>query len=389
MLAAPAARQARRPTSGRRPPAAAASAASRARPRRPAARPSPARSRRHRRRAGRRRSRTRRPARAGSTNTGRSRRGSGIARAIAQQHRGLDDEEADTSAAISRGCAAPPRSRSLMPTAMKNRPSSRPLNGSMSVSSSRRYSLSASSTPARKAPSAIDRPTACISAAVATTSSSDAAVKISGVAAARRSSAAPGAAAAARRARWQRSRRAPWPRRASRRRWHATPAAASSGTRARIGMAATSCSSATLSTLWPEVVAIRLRSASTPRPIAVDDIARPSAATSASRQSTPASSAAPNSSAAEPTSCTLPQPKIGLRSDHSRARLELQPDEEQHQHDAELGEVQDLLRVGDERQAPGPDGDAGDEVADDRAQPEQPRQRHGQARRRRGRPGGP
>ena len=68
-----------------------------------------------------------------------------------------------------------------MPTAMKNRPSSRPLNGSMSVSSSRRYSLSASSTPARKAPSAIDRPTACISAAVATTSSSEAAVKISGV----------------------------------------------------------------------------------------------------------------------------------------------------------------------------------------------------------------
>ncbi len=83
-------------------------------------------------------------------------------------------------------------------------------------------------------------------------------------------------------------------------------------------MAATSCSSATLSTLWPEVVAIRLRSARTPRPIAVDDIARPSAATSASGQATPASTAAPNISAAEPNSCTLPQPKMGLRSDHSR-----------------------------------------------------------------------
>ena len=64
---------------------------------------------------------------------------------------------------------------------MKNSPSSRPLKGSRSVSSSRRYSLSASSTPARKAPSAIDRPTDSINAAVATTSSSDAAVKISGV----------------------------------------------------------------------------------------------------------------------------------------------------------------------------------------------------------------
>ncbi len=49
------------------------------------------------------------------------------------------------------------------------------------VSSSRRNSLSASSTPARKAPIAIDRPTVCISAAVAITNNNDAAVKISGV----------------------------------------------------------------------------------------------------------------------------------------------------------------------------------------------------------------
>ena len=88
------------------------------------------------------------------------------------------DHDAPPSAA---GCASSAPKSMLMPTAMKNSPSSRPLNGSMSVSSSRRYSLSASSTPARKAPSAIDRPTACISAAMATTSSSAAAVKISGV----------------------------------------------------------------------------------------------------------------------------------------------------------------------------------------------------------------
>ena len=66
-----------------------------------------------------------------------------------------------------------------MPTAMKNSPSSRPLNGSISASSACRYSDSASSTPARKAPSAIDRPTACISSAVTTTVSSVIAVKAS------------------------------------------------------------------------------------------------------------------------------------------------------------------------------------------------------------------
>ena len=60
-----------------------------------------------------------------------------------------------------------------MPTAMKNRPSSSPLNGSMSSSSSWRYSLSASITPARNAPSAIDRPTHSISAAVPSTTSSE------------------------------------------------------------------------------------------------------------------------------------------------------------------------------------------------------------------------
>ena len=209
-----------------------------------------------------------------------------------------------------------------MPTAMKNSPSSSPLKGSRSVSSSRRYSLSASSTPARKAPSAIDRPTDCISAAVATTSNNEAAVKISGVAlpaiqrsAGRNSSRPPktiapitamalaaashGAAPSA----------------------EATGVAtltASSGSSARIGIAATSCSSATLSTLWPEVVGVRLRSASTASPIAVDDSARPSAATSASRPSAPARTPTPTISAAEPNNCTLPQPKIGLRSVHRR-----------------------------------------------------------------------
>ena len=125
------------------------------------------------------------------------------------------------------------------------------------------------------------RPTDCISAAVATTSSSAAAVKISGVSlqaiqrSAGRSSSRPPRimAAITPSARAAASEPAP-----------SAPAAAaptaSSGTRARMGIAAMSCSSATDSTRWPERVAIRLRSASAATPMAVDDMASPSAATS-------------------------------------------------------------------------------------------------------------
>ena len=62
------------------------------------------------------------------------------------------------------------------PTVMKNSPSSRPLKGSSVLSRAWRYSLSASTTPARKAPSAGDRPTRFISAAMPTTSISAKAV---------------------------------------------------------------------------------------------------------------------------------------------------------------------------------------------------------------------
>ena len=69
---------------------------------------------------------------------------------------------------------------------------------------------------------------------------------------------------------------------------------------------------------WPERVGSRLRSAATPSPVAVEESASPSEATSAMRQSTPQATAMPVISAAEPKSCTLPQPKIGRRMAHSR-----------------------------------------------------------------------
>ena len=256
--------------------------------------------------------------------TGRSSCGIGIVRAIAQSTPALSSRKPTTVAAISSGCAITTAKSMLMPTAMKKRPSSSPLNGSMSVSSSRRYSLSASSTPARKAPSAIDRPTAFISAAVATTSSSDAAVKISGV-----------SLLAIQRSAGRSSNRPPrmittivpiaLARRSQLLPPLSAPATARNGTSARIGIAAMSCSSETLRIASPDVVPITLRSARTPRPIAVDDIARPSAATTARRQSMPQASAPSASSSAEPNSCTLPQPKIGFRSDQSRCGSSSRP----------------------------------------------------------------
>jgi hypothetical protein len=111
--------------------------------------------------------------------------------------------------------------------------------------------------------------------------------------------------------------------------------------------------------------------------MAVLDSARPSAATSAMRHSTPHATAAAVSrgrttehlqaAPAEDRSAKVPQP----------ARFELQPDQEQHQHHAELGKVQDVLHVGHQAQPPGPDGHAGSQVADDGPQAQGFAQRHG------------
>ena len=105
-----------------------------------------------------------------------------------------------------------------------------------------------------------------------------------------------------------------------------------------------SCSSETLSTLWPEVVAIRLRSPSTRRPIAVDDSARPSAATSASAPVDAAGQRAERRAAARRAEQLHAAPAEDRPAQRPQAlRLELEADQEQHQHDAELGEVQDVL----------------------------------------------
>ena len=319
------------------------------------------------------------PCASSMTKTGRSRSGIGIAIAIAHSTSSLSARKPSTTAAISHGCCRTTAKSMLMPTAMKKRPSSSPLNGSMSVSSSRRYSLSASSTPARKAPSAIDRPTASMSAAVATTTSNDAAVKISGV---------------------------------------LLPAIQRS-----IGLS----SSRPPNTITATVPIARAAPSQPPLPAPPVETARNgSSARIGDRGDVLQQGHAEDALArgrrhqvaffqhAEPD--RRRRERESERGDHREApvgaerhgggrqqrgraqqlgaapaedrlahrpeplRLELQPDQKQHQHDAELGEAQDLFGVGHQLQAPGPDQDAGAQVADDRAEPERSCHRHGDDR---------
>src|SRR3546814_8217989 len=60
----------------------------------------------------------------------------------------------------------------------------------------------------------------------------------------------------------------------------------------------------------------------------------------------------------------------------------LQADDEQQHHHAEFGEMQNRLDIGDQLQAPGPDNDAGNQVAEYRAKPQPLGNRHGDDRRR-------
>ena len=193
-----------------------------------------------------------------------------------------------------------------MPTARKNSPSNRPLNGSMSVSRAWRYSESASSTPAMKAPSAIDRPTLCISSAMPTTSNSENEVNISRmlVRAIARSTGrsrvrppkmtaatTPTALAAA--IQW-------WP--------SPDPAesTASNGSKAIIGMAAMSWNSRMPKLADPAGVRIRLRSVSVASAMAVDDNASPSPATTAARHGWPTAMTASPTISAHTANCSPP-----------------------------------------------------------------------------------
>ena len=272
------------------------------------------------------------------------------------------------------------------PTEMKNRPSSRPLKGSMSPSSSWRYSLSASTTPARKVPSAGLSPTACISSAMPTTSSSAAAVNTSRsfvLAMARKTG---------------RTRKRPPP-------TIAATAASTTSACCQPGSAATPWAS-------PPAADVQRREQRQHRQDRDDgdvlgqqdrEDALPGVGSQAAglgqalehdrgrrhrddeadgqrrlarrcRAATPTSAA----SSAVPSDLRAAEPEDRDAHAPQHRGPQLEADEEQHHHDAELGEVQDVLAaLGDEAQAERPDDDAGEQVAEHGAQAEPPRDRHG------------
>ena len=83
-----------------------------------------------------------------------------ISRAAVKVMAALSTISPAASPRTSTGCTARRDRLRLKPTDTKNSPSSSPLNGSMVTSTSCRYSVSASSSPATKAPTAIDNPAA-------------------------------------------------------------------------------------------------------------------------------------------------------------------------------------------------------------------------------------
>ena len=209
------------------------------------------------------------------------------------------------------------RSRSMpMPTAMKNRPSSSPLNGLICDSSSCRYSESASSTPAMNAPRPGLSPACCMIQALPSTASRAVAVNTSGawVPATTRS-----ARCISRRPPNQTRASAPsaWPTMVQVRVSLRIPP--SSGITASNGIATRSWNSRIANASLPKSLPSCLRSASSCRPTAVDDSARPRPATSAPFQCRPKASRAAPSNRAERNTCAPPAPNTGRRISTSRA----------------------------------------------------------------------
>ena len=214
------------------------------------------------------------------------------------------------------------------PTAMKKRPSRRPLKGSTSLSSSWRYSLLARTTPARNVPRAGERPTRVMRRAMPITSSSAAAVKSS-----RRRVAAIARKTGRRRKRapstttptTARTARVCPPAGSPPTQVAEGPAPASaaagrprSGSRARIGITARSWKSRTAKELWPAAVLRSPLSASDCSTIAVEDMDRMSPTATASRAGCPKARPRAVITAVVAPTCRLPRPRIGPRSRHSR-----------------------------------------------------------------------
>ena len=288
-------------------------------------------------------------------------------RAMSHSTAPLSEKQAQRSGRPrSSGRASSTEKSTLMPTEMKNRPSSRPLNGSIAASISWRYSDSASSTPARNAPSAIDMPARSKASAMPSTSSSANAVKIS------RSRV---------RAMWRntgRARKRP-PARACRRS-AASASAAFCQRQRRAARRVPSSGSTREHRDHREVLEQQDPRRCPGRPGVRARRARPAARARARwrRATAPCRRRARRASRSRAPGR---RERCRDRAQHLRRRrpkqlrphapqalrLELQADHEQQEHHAELGEGADLVPVLDQPEAPRADGDARQQVARHRA----------------------
>ena len=299
----------------------------------------------------------------------------------AERHDGqqLDRQEAGGHREHQPGSESNRPRLAAMPTAMKNSPSSSPLKGSISASSSWRNSLSASSTPARKAPSDMDSPATRASSAVAMTVSSAAAVKTSvtfiraTTRSAGRSSSRPPTTMAAMTARSFAGARADhgaagelradaaW-RDQRQRGEHRQHGKVLEQQDAEGGAAVRRFQLAALG----EQLQHQRRGGQ--REAEADEPGGDRLAARASQAATPSSSRAQQHLADAQSEHDAPH--------HPQARgLQLQADDEQQQHDAELGEIHDAGHILHQAQAPRSDDQPGGDITQDGAQPQQAEQR--------------
>ncbi len=206
-----------------------------------------------------------------------------------------------------------------MPTDRKNRPSSRPLNGSMVTSTSCRYSVSASNRPAMKAPMAMDRPARALISPAPITTSRQAARNISSLLARatdlsigrRKSRPTPTSTATPMTAGARASSRRglkPWP-------W----AWASTLRVTMIGATARSWNNSTEKAARPASACSRWCSAITGITTAVEDRARAAPRIRAADGSAPATCASPARAAAQTASWIRPRPNTSRRMSRSRS----------------------------------------------------------------------
>ena len=208
----------------------------------------------------------------------------------------------------------------------KNSPSSRPLNGSMVTSTSCRYSVSASSSPAMKAPSAMERPVRAATRPAPMTISSEAAMNSSSL-----------LALATERIIGRNSSR---PNTTSATMPNAACAKVSSifGEKIspppwlpiivrviRIGATARSWNSSTEKVARPATLCWRLLSASRGMTMAVEDRARATPMARAACSGWPNHTATPAMAAEQTPTCSAPMPNTKRRMSRSRSQLSSSP----------------------------------------------------------------